>query len=906
MAPLPPADLPLGQRLARLAQTLQCTHATLIVCIFRYSLSWLRFNYYSGMAQFCYRLTFLSAAATYGIVVYKTWRARQKTGARQPGPLGFLSDENIQYLLMAIVWLFMPQYPLAMLPYGIYSVFHVATYTRANLIPTVIPPTKVPAQAGASPNAKPQYAQHPLSDAIGSFVKKYYDSSMSIVSGLEIVLWIRLLLGAILFQRRSWILLAVYTAFLRARFAQSTHVQNSFAQFEARIDNLIGAQGTPPAARQVWDGVKNGARQFHAATDVNKYIVAGPRAKHEETGLDLCYVTSKIIATSGPSQTYPQRAYRNPLDRLVSFLDAKHGDGWAIWEFRAEGTGYPDEAVYNRIRHYPWPDHHPPPFRLVPMIMASMRNWLAGGELDGSGGASAGAGKKEEDGQGKGKEEGDNRVVVVHCKAGKGRSGSMACSFLISERGWKPKDALARFTERRMRPKFGAGVSIPSQLRWISYVDRWTRGGKVYVDRPVEIVEVHVWGLRHGVKVAVEGFAEEGKRIEVVHTFSREERILVEGDAPGGSGFKELVSDMAKYGLAEREDEEIVENSDYEGVVEGRDGKKEGEKKGDAPSRKGSTKSKGSRASSLMRKISTRKSSSPSPSLSKLSTGTSAKSKTIAIPSADAPKAAEPAKSNSTLFNGTAQSRSASNLQDTFSFADPMEPGGQAVIFKPSKAIIIDNGDVNITIERRNRAPASLGLTMVTATAHVWFNTFFEGNGPEQEGKADDSGVFEIEWDKLDGIKGSSQKGTRACDRLSVVWRVPGTSGDGTAGPEVRDTEGNVITTAAGVTIHEPGVDSPVPQMEPADWKGAEKDPVAQKHLGLRTEAPESESVSKASSLRSEELEEGGDDDSLKGVKISGPMGEDVLDAIPIKATDEPSSAEQQADKTAKKGFIIE
>jgi hypothetical protein len=56
-------------------------------------------NYYSGAAQFSYRLTFVAAAITYGIVVYKTWRARQKTGAKQPGgTLGYLSDENIQYL----------------------------------------------------------------------------------------------------------------------------------------------------------------------------------------------------------------------------------------------------------------------------------------------------------------------------------------------------------------------------------------------------------------------------------------------------------------------------------------------------------------------------------------------------------------------------------------------------------------------------------------------------------------------------------------------------------------------------------------------------------------------------------------------------------------------------------------
>src|SRR3569833_1832937 len=86
---------------------------------------------------------------------------------------------------MALVWLFSPQYPLAMLPYGIYSVFHVATYTRANLIPTIIPPKPIAPAAGAYPNAKPQYTTHPVADAIGNFVKEYYDMSLSVVSSLE-------------------------------------------------------------------------------------------------------------------------------------------------------------------------------------------------------------------------------------------------------------------------------------------------------------------------------------------------------------------------------------------------------------------------------------------------------------------------------------------------------------------------------------------------------------------------------------------------------------------------------------------------------------------------------------------------------------------------------------------------
>lgn len=277
MAPPPSADLPLQQRLIQLAQTLQfgwfAGHFVLILCTIRYGFSWIRFNYYGTMAQFSYRTAFVAAAATYGIVVYKTFRARLRSGAKNlNSPITILGDENVQYLAMALVWLFTPQYPLALLPYTIYSVFHVATYSRANLIPTISPPKQVNAPESATPNSKPQFAPNPLADRIGAFVKEYYDFSMSIVGKLELALWVRVLGSAIFWQRRSWILLVLYTAFIRARFSQSSHIQNSLAEFEARVDSLIGNQGTPPQARQVWEGVKNAVRQFYHITDVNRYL----------------------------------------------------------------------------------------------------------------------------------------------------------------------------------------------------------------------------------------------------------------------------------------------------------------------------------------------------------------------------------------------------------------------------------------------------------------------------------------------------------------------------------------------------------------------------------------------------------------------------------------------------------
>lgn len=181
---------------------------------------------------------------------------------------------------MALVWLLAPQYPLAMLPFGVYSVFHVATYTRTNLIPTLQPPQQV--SAGASPGGKPTYKPSALADTIGKFVKEYYDNSMGLVAVLEILLWGRLFLSALTFSKWSWILIAIYTAFLRARFAQSAFVQAQFRQLEARIDNLVGAQSTPPAAKQVWEGVKRGARTFHDTTDVGRYV-NGPAAPKKTT-----------------------------------------------------------------------------------------------------------------------------------------------------------------------------------------------------------------------------------------------------------------------------------------------------------------------------------------------------------------------------------------------------------------------------------------------------------------------------------------------------------------------------------------------------------------------------------------------------------------------------------------------
>ena len=378
-----------------------------------------------------------------------------------------------------------------------------------------------------------------------------------------------------------------------------------------------------------------------------------------------------------------------------------------------------------------------------------------------------------------------DRVVVVHCKAGKGRSGTVACSYLISEEGWTVDDALTRFTVRRMRSGFGSGISIPSQLRWIGYVDWWTKHGKMYVERQIEILEVHVWGLRDGVKCAVEGYVDEGKTIKTFHTFTREERMVLDATPQGTAN--------------------------------------------------------------------------------PTSTSCHLNERTLPLQ----------------------ETKARSSTNSTNDFTNPnSESGASAVIFRPSRPIILPTSDVNIDFERRNKA--TYGFTMVTSVAHVWFNAYFESlhsstiapnptnslpapSEPPNTNHPPDSGVFEIDWDAMDGIKGSVRKGIRALDRLAIVWRVV---------PSQHTKLTKIIT--------EPAVGEPVPESQPADWtKANEKNhSTLGKDLGLRTESPSSANISRASSevdLKNHAVkqEEDGDNDSEAGIRPHGPEGEEHIPHIP-------------------------
>ena len=93
---------------------------------------------------------------------------------------------------------------------------------------------------------------------------------MSLVAGLEIFLWFRVFGAALIFQKGSWIILVIYTVFLRSRISQSTFVQGMVRHFGARGDALANRQDVPPAVRQYWEQAKTVLKQLHDQTDINR------------------------------------------------------------------------------------------------------------------------------------------------------------------------------------------------------------------------------------------------------------------------------------------------------------------------------------------------------------------------------------------------------------------------------------------------------------------------------------------------------------------------------------------------------------------------------------------------------------------------------------------------------------
>lgn len=238
--------------------------------------------------------------------------------------------------------------------------------------------------------------------------------------------------------------------------------------------------------------------------NIIKSIYSSPLNVHRNNlglVLDLSYVTNQLIVCSYPVMKYPKLFYRNNLKDLVTFLNAHHGPGnWKIYNFKVEtgDSDYTDEDLLSLVNHqkyntstHPsavryrrltsidvlskeclkagieqsasaekyevasdlsnigdilertgWKDHAPPPFTLLEELIDEIHQYLTQDE---------------------------HKVAVLHCKMGKGRSGTVIVAYLMKFMQCPMKESCEIFMNTRFKPGISKGITILSQLRYLRY-----------------------------------------------------------------------------------------------------------------------------------------------------------------------------------------------------------------------------------------------------------------------------------------------------------------------------------------------------------------------------------------------------------------------------------------------------
>lgn len=174
--------------------------------------------------------------------------------------------------------------------------------------------------------------------------------------------------------------------------------------------------------------------------DLVRSLVSGKKRRYIEDGfnLDLSYITPRLIAMSLPGEGV-HKVYRNSISSVSKFLNQKHSDKYKI--LNLSGITYDYSKFNNNVEDYKWQDHYPPEIDVLFRACFSIDQWLCSDP---------------------------EKIIVTNCRAGKGRTGTLICCYMIFCGKFTNYLEAANYYKLK-RFSSGGGVTQPSQLRYIKY-----------------------------------------------------------------------------------------------------------------------------------------------------------------------------------------------------------------------------------------------------------------------------------------------------------------------------------------------------------------------------------------------------------------------------------------------------
>lgn len=217
--------------------------------------------------------------------------------------------------------------------------------------------------------------------------------------------------------------------------------------------------------------------------DYIRCIVSGKKRRFVDTkyNLDLSYITPRVIAMAYPASGIGT-LYRNNICDVADFLYSRHSKNFLV--FNLSNNKYDTSKLFGQVLEFEWLDHHAPQLDALFNIVSKMNSFA---------------------------KENIKNTVVVHCNAGKGRTGTMICCYMLFTGIFDSVDECMKYYSKQ-RFEEGDAVTQPGQVRYINYFYRMLKE-KIFFPlkkslRSVKLIEVPLKDKSGEIKPYVEIYSD--------------------------------------------------------------------------------------------------------------------------------------------------------------------------------------------------------------------------------------------------------------------------------------------------------------------------------------------------------------------------------------------------------------